>query len=866
MALMNPAIDSFGRRSLRLHPLFLMMGPGLLLLAGIMFPVSTMARPIDFKKEIEPVLANYCYDCHGEGASKGNVAFDQFRTSAERLEDRDLWQNVLKNLRAGIMPPAKKPRPNAEEQKQLETWIKQEVFAIDPENPDPGRVTLRRLNRVEYQNTIRDLMGIEFRAYEEFPPDDTGYGFDNIGDVLNVSPLLLEKYMRAAETIVGQAVPIVNRIMAKQTSAGGEFKSADGRQNGAQISLYTPARVARSFQTSQSGDYRWRVEAAIHGAFDYDPGRARITLRLGDQVLIQEEHAWQDRKPVIHEFTEKLSPGEHRFELEIEPLVSEDEKKTAVDFRLSKVVLEGPMAPEHWVHPFNYKRFFSRDEAPSAPSDRRTYAAEVLRNFTARAFRGPVDEETVEKLAGMAEREYSRAGISFEAGVSRAMVAVLASPRFLFRTEEVIANSPDGGHPLIDEHALASRLSYFLWSTMPDDELIELARRGELRRNLHAQVERMLADNRSNELVENFAGQWLEIRDIEGISIDERVVLARDQGRSREMEEARTRFRELRDTLPEERTPEEQAEFERVLAQFRQQFRRPTVQLDGELRRAMRRETEMMLDYVLREDRSVLELIDSNYTFLNERLAGHYGVPDVSGREMRRVALPPDSPRGGILTHGSVLVVTSNPTRTSPVKRGVFILDHILGTPPPPPPEEVPQLEDAEKEFTDREPTLREALELHRNHALCKSCHDRMDPLGLALENFNALGMWRDTERGLPIDAAGKLVTGESFSEVRELKRILTTERRFDFYRSLTEKLLIYALGRGLEYYDVQVVDEIVERLENQEGRFSALLSGVIDSAPFQKRRGPNDLTPARGENAQLAPQETRKIANHYEP
>jgi hypothetical protein len=261
--------------------------------------------------------------------------------------------------------------------------------------------------------------------------------------------------------------------------------------------------------------------------------------------------------------------------------------------------------------------------------------------------------------------------------------------------------------------------------------------------------------------------------------------------------------------------------------------------LDGELRSAMRRETEMSFGYIVREDRSVLELVDSDYTFLNERLAKHYGLTNlnVTGSDMRRVTLPEDCPRGGLLTHGSMLIVTSNPTRTSPVKRGLFLLENIIGAPPPPPPANVPDLEDSAKEITDHEPSLREVLEIHRGKPLCNSCHNRMDPLGLALENFNALGMWRDKDRGQPIETTGKLITGEPFNSVKELKRIIVTDRRRDYYRCLTEKLLTYALGRGLEDYDVETVDRIADRLERDNGRFSALLLGIIESSPFQKRR-----------------------------
>jgi len=354
---------------------------------------------------------------------------------------------------------------------------------------------------------------------------------------------------------------------------------------------------------------------------------------------------------------------------------------------------------------------------------------------------------------------------------------------------------------------------------------------------LPAQVRRMLADRRSEAFVHNFTGQWLQARDIETVVVDARAVLNREEKTDPEAERNEQRRRELREKPAGSLTPEEKAEMERLRAEFFKRFRAARVEFNGELRQAMRRETESYFDFVLRQNRPIAELIDSDYTFLNERLARHYGVSGVTGDEIRRVILPPDSPRGGILGQGTVLAVTSNPTRTSPVKRGLFILDNILGMPPPPPPPNIPLLEDAAKGVKGHEPTLRETLALHRAKPLCSSCHNRMDPLGLALENFNALGMWREKELDQPIDAAGTLITGESFTNVQQLKHILATSHRRDFYRCLAEKLLTYALGRGLDYYDVESVDEIVARIENNDGRFSALLMGVVESAPFQKRR-----------------------------
>jgi hypothetical protein len=354
---------------------------------------------------------------------------------------------------------------------------------------------------------------------------------------------------------------------------------------------------------------------------------------------------------------------------------------------------------------------------------------------------------------------------------------------------------------------------------MPDDELFRLADEHKLRNNLNAQVTRMLADRRSAEFVKNFTGQWLQARDIESVEINARAVMLRDEPRDPNAEKQRARFRELFRKPQDQLTEEEKKELDKMRAAFVASFRRfAQFDLNRELRQAMRRETEMVFDYILRNDRKLLELLDSDYTFLNERLAKQYGFDGVKGEEMRLVKLPPDGPRGGVLTQGTMLVTTSNPDRTSPVKRGVFILDNILGTPPPPPPPNIPALEDVLAGRQGPPPTLRETLKMHRSATLCASCHNRMDPLGLAFENFNALGRWRDKDRNLPIDAAGQLITGESYHNIKEFKQILVNQHRRDFYRCLTEKMLTYALGRGLDYYDVETVDRIVERIEKNDG------------------------------------------------
>ena len=793
-----------------------------------------------YRDEVEPVLTDFCFACHADGMKKGNVAFDGFASDDARVHDRAFWWGVLKNVRAGIMPPAGKPRPSAEQVRTLEDWIKRSVLRIDPDDPDPGRVTLRRLNRVEYRNTIRDLMGVDYQTDEEFPPDDTGYGFDTIGDVLSVSPLLLEKYLDAAEAIVKQGVPMVSSVVPSTTLGGRDFRGADG--DASKMSLYRPATVFHPFKADKPGTYRLTVDLNIRGGFVHDPGRGKVVFKAGDHELIANEFAWEDGKSHRYEFTETWEPGDHPLSFQIEPLSKPEEKVSSIDLRVASVVVEGPLERKHWTRPRNFERFFFKDDPGTLP-ERRVYAREVLTRFARKAYRRPLDGRNLERLVALAERVYTQPGKAVENGLAEAMVAILASPRFLFRIEEVEPDDRVKPYPRIDEYALASRLSYFLWSTMPDEELFALAGRGELRKNLAAQVQRMTADPRSGMLVRNFVGQWLQARDLDGISIDAREVLARDSGEEKELKREQEDFRaflaerQKRPAPPLLTKAEAQANRQKTRARFRRIFGDPKNQLDAPLRQAMLRETEMFVGSIIREDRKVLDLLDSDYTYLNGRLARHYGIPGVSGDEMRRVTLPEGSPRGGLLTQGTVLVVTSNPTRTSPVKRGLFLLDNLLGTPPPPPPADIPQLEDAEKGFKDREPSLREVMAIHREKPLCNSCHSRMDPLGLALENFNALGMWRDSERKQPLDTSGQLITGEPFAGIRDLKRILKNEHRTDFYRCLTEKLLTYALGRGLEDSDVGSVDRIVDRLETGEGRFSALLTGVIDSAPFQKRR-----------------------------
>jgi hypothetical protein len=648
--------------------------------------------------------------------------------------------------------------------------------------------------------------------------------------------------MAAAETIVDGAVPKVAKVVREVAMTGRDFRAQNGPETGDRLNVRRAIAVSRAIKVDRSDRYQLLIEIDSRGSFDFDAGEARLIGRVDGEERFVENIAWSSGQTLRHELDLTWPAGDHSISFELTPkapaeaggatgqsppgqgspmtvsVTEASAAKTRVEVRITSVKLRGPMSPEFWMRAKNHTRFFPQGSAPEEPGAREHYAREVLRGFATRAYRRPVAEIAVTRLAAMARRVYSAPGKTFEEGVSRAMMAVLASPRFLFRVEET--EPADVALPFgrVDDYALASRLSYFLWSTMPDEELFSLAARGELRAGLNAQVQRMLKDSRAQSFVRSFTGQWLQARDVETVPINAREALGPDAPRNRD----------------------------------------GRIEFDSELRKLMRSETEMYFEHVLRADRSVLELVDSDYAFLNARLATHYAIPGVSGDQLRLVKLPADSPRGGVLTQGAVLAVTSNPTRTSPVKRGLFLLDNILGAPPPPPPPDVPPLENAAKSIEGREPKLSEVLALHRSDTRCNSCHARMDPLGLAFENFNVLGGWRDTDAAQPIDASGELVTGEAFANVRELKQVLVRDRRLDFYRCLTEKLLTYAVGRGLEYYDAHTVDEIVQRLDRAGGRISALVLGIIESAPFQKRRAPSSaplvVSPTLSDSRQTDP------------
>jgi mono/diheme cytochrome c family protein len=825
---------------IRLDSLMLRFKAGFIWSAVCLMASVSMAASDDdvltrYREQVEPILADNCYDCHGDGENKGSLTLDTFQDAGDFANSTGLWWKVVKNLQADLMPPKRRTKLSDEDFENVYDWIKADVFHIDPDFPDPGRATLRRLNRVEYQNTVRDLIGVNFAAFEEFPQDDTGYGFDNIGDVLSISPLLLEKYLKAAQSIIDEAVPRSANTFPERAIAPWDFRNSDGSRRGHQLSFYEEALVEHTLAIEHQGDYRLILELNVSGDFEFDPGRCQVSFSVnGESKMLHEfDYAASEepdhRNAFRYEFEETLDVGDLHLSMALTPLISEDERLNRLDMGIKSFVIQGPLSTDHWVRPDRYADFFPDGPPPPSSHGKRKYAAKVLEQFARRAYRRPPEPATIKPLVALAKRTYKQPGKTFEEGIARAMVAMLASPRFVFRIEHSDDARREDVFALVDEFTLASRLSYFLWSTMPDETLFDLAERGELRAQQDNQVERMLLDARSDEFVRHFTGQWLQARNVARVAIDPLAVL----GIREELEAIREKYGDqLRRSFGGEVTPE----LEAARARYRE-LREMSGGLDDTLRNSMREETEMLFEHILREDRSVVEIIDSDYTFLNATLAKHYGIEGVEGDELRRVELQENSPWGGVLTQGTMLVITSNPTRTSPVKRGLYILENILGTPSPPAPPNIPELEASADAFTDHEPTLREVLARHRSDALCSSCHSRIDPLGLAFENFSALGTWRDYEGKTPIDASGRLITGEKFNGVNELKDILKDKYKSNFYRCLAEKLLTYALGRGLDYYDVDTVDTIVSQMAAKEGKMSALIMGVVESAPFQRRR-----------------------------
>jgi hypothetical protein len=741
----------------------------------------TASAEISYEKQIVPLLDKYCYSCHGNGKKKGDFVLDVYKAQADAVNDPKAWEKVLENMRSHTMPPEEKPQPKLEEVELISKWIEAQVFACDCDNPDPGRVTLRRLNRAEYNNTIRDLVGVPFQPADDFPADDSGYGFDNIGDVLSVPPVLMEKYLAAAEKIMEAAIVAEDPAKARiRRYPGADLDGSAPTDiiDGGGKKLTREGDIFVRFTVTQPGEYALRAMA--YGD-QFGPEPPKMKFRLNKEDLQTFNVPSESDKPQLFEVKVKLGAGTNRFSAAyLNNLVNNSDKdpKKRGDRNLNIEYLEvaGPLDVPLPPYPETHRWIFLGDGASTNQIER---ARAIISRFATRAFRRPARADEVERLVKLVQMARKQ-GDTFERGVQLALQAVLVSPNFLFRGElQPEPNNPKAVHP-INEYALASRLSYFLWSTMPDAELFALAEKGKLRKSLDAQVKRMLKDPKSRALVENFGGQWLQLRNLRIASPDAK-------------------------TFPS---------------------------YDDELRAAMQHETEAFFEHIVREDRPVLDFLNANYTFANERLAKHYGLKEVTGEKFQRVSLK-GTGRAGVLTQGAILTLTSNPTRTSPVKRGKYVLENILGTPPPPAPPNVPELQ--EVKLTG---TLRQRLEQHRENPTCASCHARMDPIGFGFENFDGVGAYREKDEDFPIDPSGQLVSGESFNGAPALAAMLAKSKREEFVRCLSEKMLTYAIGRGPEFYDKCALDEISKGVSRKGYRFSSLILEIVRSVPFQQRRG----------------------------
>ena len=739
-------------------------------------PVS-LQREMVYRSRVAPLIERYCFECHGNGATEGDLDLDRFDSAQDIRLGRTVWKKVMQKVQVQAMPPADSPQPSAADRAELVRWLDETLNKVDcVREAQPGRVTLRRLNRVEYRNTIRDLLGVDYALAKEFPADDVGYGFDNIGDVLSLPPILLEKYLTAAEEVTAAA--LVTEPSGPKTVFQREGRQLIGGRPAAQIGsiLVTKSNMYTDWNVKVAGKYRVEIEAFGHQA---GPEKVRMGLAIGTEPAGRFEVAATEAGPEVYSAEVRVAAGEQRISVAfLNDYYKADAPPKERDRNLIvlRVAVQGPLDVVQKLPATHERVFFVKPGDGLSEADA---AEQILARFASRAFRRPATQDEVQRLTAFFTQS-RQAGDSFEQSVERAVQAVLISPHFLFRIED----DPEAGQSerMLNEYELATRLSYFIWSTMPDDELLNLAFRGKLRTGdqLQRQVARMLQDPKAEALVDNFAEQWLNLRKYDQLTPN----------------------------------PELFPEFTPAL------------------RDDMRRETTQFFTHLVREDRSVLDLLAADYTFLNERLARHYGIAGVQGEEFRKVSLE-GTPRGGLLTHGSILTLTSNPARTSPVKRGKWILENLLGEPPPPPPPNVPELEDQKEQLSG---TLRQQLEQHRKNPNCAVCHQQMDELGFALENFNAVGAWRTFDGSHPIDAVATLPSGERFDGPRQLVQVLVSKKRDPFVRCLAENLLTFALGRGLEYYDVCAVDKIVGQLPQHDFRFSALVLEIVQSDPFQKR------------------------------
>lgn len=762
------------------------------------------AAPQSFEKAGVAFMQKHCISCHGREKKKGDVALHEFNDAASLLKARKKWKGILNAVEQHDMPPDDEPQPKDEERRVFLESARA-VFAEFDKNakPDPGRVTLRRLNRVEYNNTIRDLTGLDFQPAANFPSDDVGYGFDNIGDVLSVSPVLMERYLDAASTIAEMALPAElpkpnkRHMPARFTEPGavgvpmrGEWRmftpGKDHVGTGPLNTPFTPAPDSeyvfrtRVYAESPSGR-PVRIAMIVAGPQIENPEKdkaAGLEIEKVGQVanfrVLREVEVTARSERDAQTFEVKM-PRIKGIERIAVAIVRDSAANPPPTVFLRFLEAEGPLD--------RGTQFMKRYMGGLDGKPPRDQVRQVLTHFMSRAWRRPVLADEIERVASVADATIA-GGADINAGIRQAVIGVLASPKFIFRMEPDTEPENPEAHP-VSEFQLATRLSYFLWSTMPDEELFKLAGERKLTASLDSQVRRMLKDPRATALVENFGIQWLQLRRLATHQADESV------------------FKRWRPSL----------------------------------RNSMLEETRLFLNEIVREDRSILDMLDGDFTYIDRRLSEVYGIYPPGGFQgdaFRRVSLA-GTPRGGLLTQGSILTVSSNPTRTSPVKRGKWVLEQILGDPPPPAPPNVPSIDDGNRK--ELSGTFRQKMMQHRADPKCGNCHAKMDTIGFAMENFDGIGRWRDKdEQNRPLEIGDK-VPGLELHSLAELKTMLKNQRT-QFGRCVAEKMLIYATGRGLEYYDDRTIDTIVATLEKENWRFSALITAIAKSDPFRLRRG----------------------------
>ncbi len=784
-------------------------------------PETTRPQPTGFSvlpnPEYRMVLNNYCVGCHNERVRTAELLLDQADIENIRKEPQ-IWEKVVKKLRAGAMPPAGMPRPDQATYNSLATYLETALDRAAAANPNPGRPVLHRLNRVEYTNAVRDLLAVDIDGETLLPADDSRHGFDNIGDVLTVSPALLERYLSAARKITRLAIGDPDTAPIFGTYTVPKYFVQDDRMNES-LPFGSRGGIAVRHQFPLDGEYVIKVRLErnsrdfIRGLLDdshqldvrLDGARLKLftiggesfgrsapifsTAGMGDpEQEVYERHAddhLEIRFPasagphlVGVAFLKETSMTETPLR---QPMSKYDRHNyKGGDPGVASISIGGPYNAKGIGETPSRRNVF--ECRPRSARDEELCATKILSRLARRAYRRPLTEEDIRTLLDFYTAGHNEGG--FEAGIGTALERILVGPEFLFRIEIDPKNvAPDTAYRISDLE-LASRLSFFLWSSIPDDQLLDLAEGSKLQDPvvLEQQVRRLLEDSRSKALVSNFAAQWLQLRRLQAINPDQ-------------------------DVFP---------------------------YFEDNLREAFRVETELFFESQLREDRSVLELLSANYTFLNERLARHYGIPNVYGSHFRRVELETEE-RIGLLGKGSILAVTSYPNRTSPVLRGKWVLENILGTPPPPPPPNIPDLVESDQD--GQALSMREALEQHRANPVFATCHNAMDPLGFALENFDGIGAWRTTDAGDPIDASGVLPDGTPFRGPAELQRVLLESKSAEFVANATERLLTYALGRGVESYDAPAIRSIIREAAPNNYRWSSLILAVVKSRPFQMRR-----------------------------